>query len=238
VRRWSKVKRGRAGGAHQWKKRDQQISTGENAAGVCTARRVDARRPAGFALPHQQCPLSRHRARAAGVALCTPRTRPREAGQTGTALQPLSLPPTRAVPLMAALLAVPCLMGAIRRYNLTPLQQRQQTYDDWWPGAWREASDSPSHGMEDLHWADLDTRTTRLSSTRPPPRRCYTADLSSGIRSALAHPLAYDAIDAAPPGAPPVEGMIARLANGKTLPVDGHRAYRSKTDGGALFMKS
>src|SRR5262249_60563227 len=62
------------------------------------------------------------------------------------ALRPLRLPLHEVVPLMAALLAVPLPDGRYPPLHLTPLQQRQQTYDGlvaWMP---EEAGAQPVRG--------------------------------------------------------------------------------------------
>ena len=156
------------------------------------------------------------------------------------ALQPLSLPLHEVVPLMAALLAVPLPDGRYPPLHLTPLQQRQQTYDALVAWILEEAERQPVLMVwEDLHWADpstlellglfIDQAPTapllHLLTFRPefvppwPPRSHMT-------------PLTLHRLER-----PQVEAMIARLANGKTLPVEVIEHIVSKTDGVPLFIE-
>ena len=156
------------------------------------------------------------------------------------ALQPLSLPLHEVVPLMAALLAVSLPDGRYPPLHLTPLQQRQQTYDALVAWTLEEAERQPVLMVwEDLHWADpstlellglfIDQAPTapllHLLTFRPefvppwPPRSHMT-------------PLTLHRLER-----PQVEAMIARLANGKTLPVEVVEHIVSKTDGVPLFIE-
>ena len=156
------------------------------------------------------------------------------------ALQTLSLPLHEVVPLMAALLAVPLPDGRYPPLHVTPLQQRQQTYDALVAWMLEEAERQPVLMVwEDLHWADpstlellglfIDQAPTapllHLLTFRPefvppwPPRSHMT-------------PLTLHRLER-----PQVEAMIARLADGKTLPVEVVEHIVSKTDGVPLFIE-
>jgi predicted ATPase len=156
------------------------------------------------------------------------------------ALQTLSLPLHEVVPLMAALLAVPLPDGRYPPLHVTPLQQRQQTYDALVAWSLEEAERQPVLMVwEDLHWADPSTLellglfidqaptapllhllTFRPEFVPPWPTRSHMT------------PLTLHRLER-----PQVEGMIARLANGKTLPVDVIEHIVSKTDGVPLFIE-
>jgi hypothetical protein len=150
------------------------------------------------------------------------------------ALQPLSFPLHEVVPLMAALLAVPLPDGRYPPLQMTPLQQRQQTYDALVAWMLEEAERQPVLMVwEDLHWADPSTLellglfidqaptapllhllTFRPEFVPPWPTRSHMT------------PLTLHRLER-----PQVEAMIARLANGKTLPVEVAEHIVSKTDG-------
>jgi predicted ATPase/class 3 adenylate cyclase len=156
------------------------------------------------------------------------------------ALRPLRLPLHEVVPLMAALLTVPLPDGRYPPLPLTPLQQRQQTYDALVAWTLEEAErQTVLMVWEDLHWADpstlellglyIDQAPTapilHLLTFRPefvppwPPRSHMT-------------PLTLHRLER-----PQVEVMIARLANGKTLPGEVIEHIVSKTDGVPLFVE-
>jgi class 3 adenylate cyclase/predicted ATPase len=156
------------------------------------------------------------------------------------ALQTLSLPLHEVVPLMAALLAVSLPDGRYPPLQMTPLQQRQQTYDALVAWMLEEAERQPVLMVwEDLHWADpstlellglfIDQAPTapllHLLTFRPefvppwPPRSHLT-------------PLTLHRLER-----PQVEAMIARLAARKTLPVEVLEHIVSKTDGVPLFIE-
>ena len=156
------------------------------------------------------------------------------------ALQPLSFPLHEVVPLMAALLAVPLPDGRYPPLQMTPLQQRQQTYDALVAWMLEEAERQPVLMVwEDLHWADPSTLellglyidqaptapllhllTFRPEFVPPWPTRSHMT------------PLTLHRLER-----PQVEAMIARLANGKTLPVEVVEHIVSKTDGVPLFIE-
>jgi hypothetical protein len=156
------------------------------------------------------------------------------------ALQPLSLPLHEVVPLMAALLAMPLPDGRYPPLQMTPLQQRQQTYDALVTWMLEEAERQPVLMVwEDLHWADPSTLellglhidqaptapllhllTFRPEFVPPWPTRSHMT------------PLTLHRLER-----PQVEVMIARLANGKTLPVEVIEHIVSKTDGVPLFIE-
>jgi class 3 adenylate cyclase/predicted ATPase len=156
------------------------------------------------------------------------------------ALQPLSLPLHEVVPLMAELLTVPLPDGSYPPLPLTPLQQRQQTYDALVAWMLEEAERQPVLVVwEDLHWADPSTLellglfidqaptapllhllTFRPEFVPPWPTRSHMT------------PLTLHRLER-----PQVEAMIVRLANGKTLPVEVIEHIVSKTDGVPLFIE-
>jgi class 3 adenylate cyclase/predicted ATPase len=156
------------------------------------------------------------------------------------ALQALSLPLHEVVPLMAALLTVPLPDGRYPPLHLTPLQQRQQTYDALVAWMLEEAERQPVLTVwEDLHWADPSTLellglfidqaptapmfhllTFRPEFVPPWPTRSHMT------------PLTLHRLER-----PQVEAMIAQLANGKTLPVEVVEHIVSKTDGVPLFIE-
>src|SRR5215831_19267806 len=156
------------------------------------------------------------------------------------ALQTVRLPLHEVVPLLAALLAVSLPDGRYPLLPLTPLQQRQQTYDALVAWMLEEAERQPVLMVwEDLHWADPSTHELlglfidqaptapilHLLTFRPefvppwPPRSHMT-------------PLTLHRMER-----PQVEALIARLANGKTLPVEVVEHIVSKTDGVPLFIE-
>ncbi|HSX81134.1 MAG TPA: adenylate/guanylate cyclase domain-containing protein, partial [Candidatus Saccharimonadia bacterium] len=156
------------------------------------------------------------------------------------ALQTLRLPLHEVVPLMAALLAVPLPDGRYPPLHMTPLQQRQQTYDALVAWMLEEAERQPVLMVwEDLHWADPSTLeilglhidqaptaplfhllTFRPEFVPPWPARSHMT------------PLTLHRLER-----PQVEAMIVRLANGKTLPVEVLEHIVSKTDGVPLFIE-
>ena len=156
------------------------------------------------------------------------------------ALQTLSLPLHEVVPLMAALLAVPLPDGRYPPLRMTPLQQRQQTYDALVAWMLEEAERQPVLMVwEDLHWADPSTLellglfidqaptapllhllTFRPEFVPPWPTRSHMT------------PLTLHRLER-----PQVEAMIARLAAGKTLPGEVIEHIVSKTDGVPLFIE-
>jgi class 3 adenylate cyclase/predicted ATPase len=156
------------------------------------------------------------------------------------ALQPLSLPLHEVVPLMAALLAVPLPDGRYPPLPMTPLQQRQLTYDALVAWMLEEAERQPALVVwEDLHWADPSTLellglfidqaptapilhllTFRPEFVPPWPTRSHMT------------PLTLHRLER-----PQVEAMIAPLTNGKTLPVEVLEHIVSKTDGVPLFVE-
>jgi predicted ATPase len=156
------------------------------------------------------------------------------------ALQPLSFPLHEVVPLMAELLAVPLPDGRYPPLQMTSLQQRQQTYDALVAWMLEEAERHPVLMVwEDLHWADPSTLellglfidqaptapllhllTFRPEFVPPWPTRSHMT------------PLTLHRLER-----PQVEAMIARLAAGKTLPVEVIEHIVSKTDGVPLFIE-
>jgi predicted ATPase len=156
------------------------------------------------------------------------------------ALQTFSFPLHEVVPLMAALLAVSLPDGRYPPLHLTPLQQRQQTYDALVAWMLEEAERQPVLMVwEDLHWADPSTLellglfidqaptapllhllTFRPEFVPPWPTRSHMT------------PLTLHRLERSQ-----VEAMIARLANGKTLPVEVIEHIVSKTDGVPLFIE-
>jgi class 3 adenylate cyclase/predicted ATPase len=156
------------------------------------------------------------------------------------ALRPLRLPLHEVVPLMAALLAVPLPDGRYPLLQMTSLQQRQQTYDALVTWMLEEAERQPALVVwEDLHWADPSTLellglhidqaptaplchllTFRPEFVPPWPTRSHMT------------PLTLHRLER-----PQVEALIARLAHGKTLPVEVVEHIVSKTDGVPLFIE-
>jgi predicted ATPase len=156
------------------------------------------------------------------------------------ALQTLSLPLHEVVPLLAALLTVPLPDGRYPPLQMTSLQQRQQTYDALVAWMLEEAERQPALMVwEDLHWADPSTLellglfidqaptapmlhllTFRPEFVPPWPTRSHMT------------PLTLHRLER-----PQVEALIARLANGKTLPVEVVEHIVSKTDGVPLFIE-
>jgi len=156
------------------------------------------------------------------------------------ALRPFDFSLHEVVPLMAALLAVPLPDGRYPPLQMTPLQQRQQTYDALVVWMLEEAERQPVLMVwEDLHWADPSTLellglfidqsptapmlhllTFRPEFVPPWPTRSHMT------------PLTLHRLER-----PQVEAMIARLANGKTLPVEVVEHIVSKTDGVPLFIE-
>jgi predicted ATPase len=156
------------------------------------------------------------------------------------ALQTFSFPLHEVVPLMAALLAVPLPDGRYPPLHLTPLQQRQQTYDALVAWMLEEAERQPVLMVwEDLHWADPSTLellglfidqaptapllhllTFRPEFVPPWPTRSHMT------------PLTLHRLERSQ-----VEAMVARLTHGKTLPMEVIEHIVSKTDGVPLFIE-
>jgi predicted ATPase len=155
-------------------------------------------------------------------------------------LQTLNLPLHEVVPLMAALLAVPLPDGRYSPLQMTPLQQRQQTYDALVAWMLEEAERQPVLVVwEDLHWADPSTlELLGLHSDQAPTAPlCHLLTFRPEFvppwptRSHMT-PLTLHRLER-----PQVEALIARLAHGKTLPVEVVEHIVSKTDGVPLFIE-
>ena len=193
-----------------------------------------------FPLPYQQRLLSGHRPPAAadctGTATCRPRPGwPRWSRRS----RRLRLPLEEAVPLLAALLAVP----VPERYpplTLSPQRQKQQTQEALVAWLLAETVQQPVLAVwEDLHWADPSTLellgllldqvpTTRLllvltcrPEFQPPwaPRSYVT-------------PLALSRLPRHQ-----VEEMVLGVTGGKALPAEVVQQIVAKTDGIPLFVE-
>jgi class 3 adenylate cyclase/predicted ATPase len=155
-------------------------------------------------------------------------------------LQTVNVPLHEVVPLMAALLAVPLPDGRYPPLQMTPLQQRQQTYDALVAWMLEEAERQPVLVVwEDLHWADpstLELLGLHIDQAPTAPL-CHLLTFrpefvpSWPTRSHMT-PLTLHRLER-----PQVEALIARLANGKTLPVEVVEHIVSKTDGVPLFIE-
>src|SRR5262249_50135078 len=144
------------------------------------------------------------------------------------------------VPLLAELLAVPLPDGRYPPLHLTPLQQWQQTYDALVGWMLEEAERQLVLMLwEDLHWADPSTLELLVlfidQAPTAPLLHLLTFrpefDHPWSTRSHMS-PLTLHRLER-----PQVEAMIARLAHGKTLPVDVVEHIVSKTDGVPLFIE-
>ncbi len=156
------------------------------------------------------------------------------------ALQTLHVPLHEVVPLMAALLAVPLPDGRYPPLHLTPFQQRQQTYDALVAWMLEEAERQPVLMVwEDLHWADPSTlELLELHIDQAPTAPlCHLLTFRPefvppwATRSHMT-PLTLHRLER-----PQTEALIARLAHGKTLPVEVVEHIVSKTDGVPLFIE-
>jgi class 3 adenylate cyclase/predicted ATPase len=156
------------------------------------------------------------------------------------ALQGSGLPLAEAVPLLAALLAVPLPEGCYAALTLTPQQQRQQTLDTLVAWLVAEAEHRPALAVyEEVHWADPSTLEwlgmlveqaptvpmLHVLAFRPdfvppwPPRSHIT-------------PLTLNRLDR-----PQVEALVRHLTGGKALPAEVVQHLITRTDGVPLFIE-
>jgi class 3 adenylate cyclase/predicted ATPase len=150
------------------------------------------------------------------------------------------LPLEEAVPLLAALLAIPLPENRYPTLSLTPQQQRQQTHDTLVAWLLEEAERQPMLVVwEDLHWADPSTLealgllieqvptapmlhllTFRPDFTPPWPTRSHIT------------PITLNRLER-----PQAEALIDHLAAGTMLPETVIEHIVAKTDGVPLFVE-
>jgi predicted ATPase len=144
------------------------------------------------------------------------------------------------VPLFAALLSVSVPEGRYPRLDLTPQQQKQQTYDAL--AAWLVEESERQAVLavwEDLQWADPSTlEVLGLVIDQTPTVRMLTVLTSRPdftppwpTRSHLT-PLTLNRLER-----PQVEALVQHLAGGKALPAEVLQQIVSKTDGVPLFVE-
>jgi predicted ATPase/class 3 adenylate cyclase len=149
-------------------------------------------------------------------------------------------PLPEAVPLLAALLAVPLPEGSYTALTLTPQQQRQQTLDTLVAWLLAEAERQPVLAVyEDLHWADPSTLELLGALLEQAPtvpiltvltfRPVFVPPWPS--RSHLT-PITLNRLER-----PQVESLITHLAGGKALPAEVGAHIVAKTDGVPLFIE-
>jgi predicted ATPase len=150
------------------------------------------------------------------------------------------LPLDEAVPLLAALLAVPLPEARYAPLQLSPQRQRQQTLETLLTWLVAETERQPSLAVwEDLHWADPSTleflsllidqtptaQLLTLCTCRPEFRPPWST------RSYLTH-LTLGRL-----GRAQVEAMLERITGGKMLPAEVVQQVVAKTDGVPLFVE-
>jgi predicted ATPase len=155
------------------------------------------------------------------------------------ALVPYGFALEEAVPLLAALLALP-LPAHYPPLTLEPQRQKQKTLEavlTWWL---KEAERQPvCLVVEDLHWVDpstLELLSLLLDQVPTVPMLVLLLSrpefhLPWPLRSHLLH-LALNRLSH-----PQVETMVAHLTGGKALPAEVHRQLVATTDGVPLFVE-
>lgn len=144
-----------------------------------------------------------------------------------------------AIPLLAALLAVPLPEGAYPSLTLTP-QQRQQTQDVLAAWLLERAERQPMLAVwEDLHWADPSTLETLILFIEQAPTASMLHVLTFRpefeppwpTRSNIT-PMTLNRLED-----PQVEALITHLARGKSLPGEVVQHIVTKTDGVPLYVE-
>ena len=155
------------------------------------------------------------------------------------ALAPSGLALEEAVPLLAALLALP-LPEPYAPLTLEPQAQKQKTLEAivaWWL---KEAEQQPvCLIVEDLHWVDPSTlELLSLLIDQVPTAPMLVLLLGRPEFHPPWPPRSYLLHLALPRLArPQVETMVARLTGGKVLPTEVHRPLVATTDGVPLFVE-
>ncbi len=155
-------------------------------------------------------------------------------------LQSISLAHEEAVPLLAALLAVPLPEGDYPALGLTAQQQRQQTQNVLVAWLLEQAEHQPMLAVwEDLHWADPSTLETLVLFIEQAPTASMLHVLTfrpefESPWSARSHitPMSLNRLEG-----PQVEALITHLARGKRLPEEVVRHIVAKTDGVPLYVE-
>ena len=155
------------------------------------------------------------------------------------ALQPYRFALAEAVPLVAALLAVP-LAGRYAPLTFTPQRQKQKTLETILGWLLQEAERQPLYFIiEDLHWVDPSTLellgllTEQLASTRILALFTFRPDfrLPWAMRSHFTY-LTLNRLSHKQ-----TEVMIQRVAGGKPLPPEVVQQIVARTDGVPLFIE-
>ena len=155
-------------------------------------------------------------------------------------LEGTRLPLEEAVPLMASLLSVPWPEGRYPALTLSPVQQKQHIQDTLVAWLLEEAERDPMLAVwEDLHWADTSTLETLQLFVEQGPTTTLLSVLTFRpefeppwpMRSHVT-PITLNRLER-----PQVEGLVTRLADGKTLPAEVVEHIVGKTDGVPLYVE-
>jgi predicted ATPase len=155
------------------------------------------------------------------------------------AVQAARLPLEEAVPLMAALLAVP-LPERYPPLTLSPQRQKQQTQEALVAWLLAETAQHPVLAVwEDLHWADPSTLELLglLLDQVPTARLLLVLTCRPEFRPSWAPRSYVTPLTLTRLGRPHVEEMVLRVTGGKPLPAEVVQQIVAKTDGIPLFVE-
>jgi class 3 adenylate cyclase/predicted ATPase len=155
------------------------------------------------------------------------------------AVQAARLPLEEAVPLLAALLAVP-LPERYPPLTLSPQRQKQKTQEALIAWLLAETAQHPVLAVwEDLHWADPSTLELLglLLDQVPTARLLLMLTARPEFRPPWALRTRLTQLILTRLGGPQVEEMVLRVTGGKPLPAEVVQQIVSKTDGIPLFVE-